>query len=301
MQSRTTQQLVGIIVLLLVASHARPALAAACGGSTPCSCGDTVTADRTLVTGIDPVTTDVCPGLGLRVIAGVTLHLGGSTIRGQAGHNGIELDGTGAAVWKGRILGFGTGVRAVSLGAYTVSMLRITVVGGFAIRLEGDGGTVHRNVVRNGAIFVSGTDNVVSSNRVSDVTPGTGMFVQGSLNQILRNRVSGSPGGISIVDGDLVVVEMNRATSNTGHGFDLVSGTQVRVSRNTATRNGGNGFQVSRATDSLLSHNVSRGNGAFGVRDLTTGGGTAGTANTHESNRCDANTLGDSDPPGLCS
>jgi hypothetical protein len=60
-----------------------------CGGDVPCGCGSTVIADRTLVSGTDAVTTTVCTGDGLFVDPGVTLDLGGSTLRGQHLVNGV--------------------------------------------------------------------------------------------------------------------------------------------------------------------------------------------------------------------
>lgn len=86
----------------VLAGTAIPATAADCGGVTPCSCGDTVTADRTL-SAADPVTTVACAGDGLVVAPGVTLNLGSQTITGAPGGIGVVL-GAGS-----KLLGPGTG------------------------------------------------------------------------------------------------------------------------------------------------------------------------------------------------
>src|SRR5262249_39727642 len=84
----------------------------ACGGGVPCACGDRVVQSRTL-RGADPATRTACPADGLVVAAGVTLDLGGSTLRGQGAGAGVRIE-VGAAnvtVRSGRITGFATGVR----------------------------------------------------------------------------------------------------------------------------------------------------------------------------------------------
>ena len=99
--------------IALVATGAGAAALAADCGATPCSCGDTVTADRTLLCGSDPVTTTVCPGDGLIISDGVTLDLGGCTIAGNSRDHtdvGIVVAGEHITVTNGRVTNFGFGV-----------------------------------------------------------------------------------------------------------------------------------------------------------------------------------------------
>jgi len=83
----------------------------ACGGGVPCACGDRVVSDRTL-RGADPVTRTACPADGLVVAVGVSLDLGGATLRGQGAGVGVRIEAgaTGVRVQRGKITGFATGV-----------------------------------------------------------------------------------------------------------------------------------------------------------------------------------------------
>jgi parallel beta-helix repeat protein len=88
----------------------KDASGATCGGSAPCSCGDTVQQSTTLATDLG-----VCPGVGLKVASGVVLDCAGHTITGsnQAGAwYGIFLDdANGAEVRNCRVTNFRRGLR----------------------------------------------------------------------------------------------------------------------------------------------------------------------------------------------
>src|SRR5262245_26768105 len=113
--SRAIPTLLACLFLMLAGS----VLAADCGGTTPCSCGDTVVSSRTLVAGVDPVTTTACTAPALIVAGGVRLDLGGATIQGTGGPQdpGISIpNGLGVPsrviVTNGRITGFHVGIRS---------------------------------------------------------------------------------------------------------------------------------------------------------------------------------------------
>jgi len=64
----------------------------------------------------------------------------------------------------------------------------------------------------------------------------------------------------------------------------------------------GTGFHLSTSSDgNTLEDNDAKNNDGFGFKDLSSGGGTEGTANTYTDNKCVANGDGGSDPTGLCS
>ncbi len=46
------------------------AIGGSCGGVVPCECGDELTSSRTLVPGVDPITTTICPDSGIIITAG---------------------------------------------------------------------------------------------------------------------------------------------------------------------------------------------------------------------------------------
>src|SRR5262245_31033800 len=83
-----------------------PALLGMCGAAEPCACGDQVVASRTLVPGVDPVATEVCPhgALVISFADSLTLDLGGATIRGSGTGFGIDISqSTNVAVTNGGI------------------------------------------------------------------------------------------------------------------------------------------------------------------------------------------------------
>src|SRR5262245_54876631 len=114
------------VALVLVIIAASGAGAATCGGAVVCQCGDRVTANRTLVCGVDPVTTTVCTGDGLGVGADVTLSRGGCTIAGDSKDDadvGIVVAGDNATVKNGKVTNFGFGVSTVPGSPTTGSTL----------------------------------------------------------------------------------------------------------------------------------------------------------------------------------
>jgi hypothetical protein len=273
-----------------------------CGGAVICACGDVVTANRTLVPDLDPVTLGPCPGSGLRISPGVTLDLGESTIRGTGNGTGILLlPGAGSTVTRGRIAGFRTGVSGAPVTGATVSHVQVVDSGVKGIRLRGRRNLVTRCIARRtdagAGIHLQGTDNVASLCRVED--SALGIVAEGRRTVVARNLVYRSRLAGIIIDGHAAVADRNRAEFTAdGPGLAL-SGTGHLASRNILADNAGHGLDVS-ATASAFDRNRSSANDGWGIADASTGEETAGTANTYTLDVCTGNALGHSSPPGLC-
>jgi hypothetical protein len=316
-----------------------PALAANCGGAVPCSCGDYLVASRTLVPGVDPITTTVCTGDGLTVDSAVgppapdiTLDLGGSTIQGDglsASTAGVHVTSyEGLTVTRGTITGFGRGIQGDGTGGSTFSgldLLRNVDHGMVLVSDLAGGNTVTGVVVARMAcgaagIEVTGDSNILRLNRVEyskfDGTTPAGIITNGKGNTISRNivrrnskcdttpvagfNITAPNDGLAAPNGGLV--ELNRSEYNDGDGY-IIEGDGVKVSRNIALTNrpDGNGITVSATSSgNQFERNSSRYNARFGIEDSSSGTGTKGTANTYKSNGCTGNGLGKSSPAGLC-
>lgn len=158
-----------LAVLGAVAPHA--AFAKACGGATPCACGDTVVEDTVLDADLG-----VCDTTALRIRTGVMLDCAGFTITGSDLSNakfGIELDGAvGARVLNCRVTKFRRGIRIYG-GSGNVLRGNETFENKYGIDLAG---ATQRNVLRN---------NFVHDNR------DEGIHVGGShRNKIVGNEIS---------------------------------------------------------------------------------------------------------------
>jgi hypothetical protein len=291
------------LLLPVVGIGQAPAIAADCGGAVPCSCSDTVVADRTLVPGVDPVVSGSCPQSGLIVAAGTSLDLGSGTIRAERAPDapcpdfGVAL-GEGATVTGGRIVGFENGITGGS--SATISVMQVLDSCFFGIFLEGDDNTVTKNIVRRtdarAGIAVFGDRNVVTLNRVE--TSSFGIIVEGKDNVVRRNLAYRNRFGGIVISGEQATVELNQAKYTSGTGFEFL-GSEHTVSRNIAFDNDATGI-VSGCTGCTFDRNRSSANGGFGIEDSTAGSGTGGTASTYTRNVCSGNVLGDSSPPGLC-
>lgn len=259
--------LLGAVVLASL-----PAIAAAdCGGSV-CSCGDTVTSDYALQDGVDPVCSSsaaescaTAGSAGLIVAAGVTLDLGGCTLRGpgDVGSVGIDLD-AGAAVQGGKIIGFGLGIQAV-VGAVTLGNIQV-LDADLGIHLRGNGHRVTKSVVRRSAstgVEVAGSGNVVSKVQVSDSRLGFGITIAGDGNTVERSIFGRNAFGVAI-DGDANTVTRNRVEDNSGPGIRLDGAGNI-ASRNVVERNACFGL-VLAGTAAVAQRNQVRANGCGGFR-----------------------------------
>ena len=318
MRQMHVSSLLLLLLVLLVASFSVVvvsgevlALDGICGGATPCECGDILIASRTLVSGVDPITTTVCPGDGLSLEGGAFLDLGGNTIRGTSTGVGvlIVLSG-GFTITNGRIARFAIGIRGSDTSGNHFTGLQLSANSSVGISLgESNGNVIARNVIsrmtcgRHG-IAVSGGRNEIRLNRVefnsfAGFAPA-GIHVgsdrgEPNANSVSRNvvRLNKSCGSTPVagltIQGNGATVELNRSEDNDGDGFviDSVDENQdgMTVVRNIALRNGENGFRVS-APASRFDGNRGHYNKGFGFLDASTGGGTGGTANTYTNNLC---------------
>ena len=268
------------------------ALGGVCGGATPCDCGDRLTESRTLIYGIDPITTTICPGHGL-VGLKASLNLGGNTLQGSGGGIGVEVAVTsGITVTGGEISNFAVGIDGddVTNSHFTDLLLTGNVLFGIAI------GDSNLNVVRGnivtmmecgrGGIFVGGGTNDISQNRVEFNRFGgrepAGIRVQNHWpspggNTVSRNVVRQNTGcsptpaaGFWISDSsgmaiDPAPVQLNQSEDNDGDGFIIESfESGISVGRNVAVRNRANGFRIATVHDTFDGNRAEE-NGLDGV------------------------------------
>lgn len=88
-------------------------------------------------------------------------------------------------------------------------------------------------------------------------------------------------------------------------GLHLSQSSGNTLVGNRSKKNGGEGFVtietgLGSGSGNTFTQNISQRNGGLGYRDETMRAGTAGTGNTYTSNECHGNSLGGSDPTGLC-
>ena len=238
---------------------------ATCNCGNVCSCGSTVDVN-TVLSSLDPVCSTTCPGTGLFVNAGITLDLGGCTLRGTVGSgNGVHA-GAGAQVGGGKIVGFHDGV-VLSGVAGRVSGIRVSAGSGNGIHVLGDANTVEKAVVREyvNGIVVVGHDNVVS--HVQALNSGSiGVAVLGNGNRVEQSKALDNVATGIVFFGNDNVAASNRAQRNGFHplqlnGFESQGDRNVFV-RNVALDNDGCGLYVAFATseDGRFEQNQSRGN-----------------------------------------
>jgi hypothetical protein len=269
-------------------------------GPTPCACGNLVTTSRVL-TRADPVTMEPCPGDGLLVADGVELDLGGRTLRGAGAGTGLRIAPGASVVLKhGQVVDFETGVATDTTTTGSV-LSRLTIRAGFhGIRLVGRGMTVANSLVQGvsrDGIHLAGDDNAIRNTAVKQA--GGGVRVDGADNVITNTNVSRSLGNGLEVHGVRARVERNQTTLNGGDGLTLF-GTDHAILSNRTAHNTGHGLLM-HAEASTLDRNRCTANDGLGIADMTSGGGTAGTANAYRGTICGkANGLGPSSPPGLC-
>ena len=245
--------LAGALILIV------PATAAA----DPVSCGDTVTADTTLVADLIG-----CHGTGIRIVADsdVTLDLDGHTVSGTGSGAGIDAttaNGATVTVENGLVVGFDEGITAAPAA------------------FPHDGRVVvHRvSAVRNAIGFRFSEIAVVVTDSKALSNAGAGISTGGSSPvRLVRNRVMHNGGnGIATPFSEPALIAYNWVTKNGGAGIYTTDATTSLVG-NVASRNGSHGIYVS--DDYMLffpywfQANVADSNGGYGiafVSDVLTG------------------------------
>jgi hypothetical protein len=305
---RSAISLLLALLSLLVLGVVSLAQAAPCGGTTACSCGDTLTEPRTL-TDEDPVTTTVCT-TDVALFVHADLDLGGRTVRGDGRAGTVGLEVRSVTVQHGSVAGFGRGVQGLEAFGVHLTGLQITA-NGTGIWIDGGQALVEKNLVRRNGLGINvkgdnqgpDTAHVVRLNRIEDNT-GNGLQTDGVGDVVTRNVVLRNEGvGITVVVNRIValsdtIVSLNQAKYSGRQGFVLI-GPRLRVSRNIAVANGDgtppatfDGFHVG-SDQNTLDANRSSYNTGFGIRDVSGG-------NAYARNVCVGNGLGKSSPAGLC-
>lgn len=149
-----------------------------------------------------------------------------------------------------------------------------------------------------GILLDGASSNKVKSNVVSSsVRCGIVLVNLATSNEVKDNVVFGSYYGIYLKQVSSNKVKDN-AVSGTGlDGIWLDRASSNEVKDNVVSRSGHNGIRLDGAstTNNNVKENVVLRSGASDAYDLTTGGGTAGTANNWTKNICRT-----SSPDGLC-
>lgn len=228
------------IAITLGAALLWPAAAQAAGPR----CGDTITSDTTLNRTLR------CAGDGLTVASGVTLDLGGYTVRGYGTGTGIAAS-SGATVRDGRVIGFETGVW-VGDGDRTLTDLRV--------------GRNARGIVSDGA----GAEQPLRIRRSLVIAnAGDGLFVQFAGLDIRDSHFVRNGGtGVRTVRAEPSTFTRSVFTANGGDGLQITGGTS-RISDSIASRNGGNGIVVDESVHFFFAYalagNQANGNAGLGI------------------------------------
>lgn len=214
------------------------------GTNVPCSCGDTVVTNTTLVSPVvdpangDPVVsttnTDVCPGDGLIMnTAKVNLSLGGNVIRGSGIGVGVKIVGLNIKVTirSGIINGFGTGISTDTGSSTSNSTIRAITSSGNL----GDG--IHLAFGSSGS-----NDNTLDSDAALD-NSGTGILVEGNNNALLFARASRNGNNGIEVSGDGNRLYTSSLNKNNGTGIH-VEGNDNTLTKNTVENSGIDGIVV---------------------------------------------------------
>ena len=265
---------------------ATSALAASCGdGVGPCSCDDTVVVNTTLDPN-DPVTSMVCLCNGLTVDSGVTLDLGGHSIRGSGVCSGIGVSGDAVTVANGHIINFSTGLGSVGIdgrfagldierndsGVFLMgprNLLEQSVVHdnrGVGIRLGGNSHTVRKvGVARNGqeGIIAGGRgfhlveNSVIADNGSHGVALSGDGFSRVRQNVIRDNDADGIFVGVDFFG----TIVRNVISGNGRNGFELVFGNGFTIDHNRITANGENGMRIAGHGQTVTSNITSMNGG----------------------------------------
>jgi parallel beta-helix repeat protein len=265
-------------------------------------------------------------GTGLVVAAdNITIDLNGHTIHGPLPgcspdcptSLGIQIWGrTGVSVKNGTVRGFSYGLHLSHSDSNEIKAVRSTenLFEGFTILTDSDDNVLKdceaSDNGRFGVMIYANTDgNTVKDCNLTANYLGIMLGAQpllsppGGNNTVKGVNASGNArSGIVMLgsDGNLIVGNTANHNGESGIGLGLGANDNV-IQGNQTLSNGGAGINVLAcfAPFGCSASNTFGGNFMTGnspdVQDLTTGNGTAGTANTYQGNYCDAGI-----PAGLC-
>jgi parallel beta-helix repeat protein len=199
-------------------------------------------------------------------------------IRNCAG--GVTLNGQNSRVEKNRMEGLsGIGVDTSgfnSTDGATISKNRIRTSGTVAIGGFGDDHFVEKNVLDGGGIDLTGSNQIVEKNRISDA--GATAIHLSQVGTVSKNTVSRSAGAGIYVEGSGSVVAGNKVTdADTAGVFVLADGCTIE--KNSVTRADQFAFYVD-GTGNTFTGNRASGSGGLDLADT----GPMG-ANTYSGNK----------------
>jgi parallel beta-helix repeat protein len=200
----------------------------------------------------------------------------------------------------------GNGNAGICLDGEVETVTRNTIVANFvgtdAFGREGLGNL-------NGIRLYKSNDNKLKGNIVTsnygDPISGNGFGANLSNGNIFKDNTATGNGynGFQLRNSENNILKGNKAIANAYNGFRLGTGSSFNILKdNTAMDNEEDGFSINiTSTGNTLKKNTSNNNVGFGYFDESSGNGTSGTDNAYSKNKCEDNTLGGSDPTGLCS
>lgn len=218
----TRIKLYASIGLALFFALAGAAWAADCGGDEPCSCGDNVVEDRTLVADEDLVLGTACAGDGLIMnTEGVTLDLGGKRITGKGNGAGVKIEVDGVTIRNGKIEKFARGISTNS------SATNDSLIEKIKTRLNTQGG-----------IKINGDFNILEKNSAME-NDGHGIRLDGHDNELIKNTADKNEFDGIHVDGTGNTLEKNSAKKNNGDGISVEGGGNIDDGGNKGKKNVG--------------------------------------------------------------
>jgi len=244
--------------------------AANCGGNTPCDCGDTLTANRTLVSGVDPIVGAVCTGDGLVMnTSGVVLDLNGQIV-GSGSGVGVLIAADGVTIQNGQIYTFGIGIGAAdATNGSTIDNIKPDSNTGDGIFLRGNGNELTAILAKrngNNGVTVIGSNNTLSGHN-DEYNGFDGIRVEGDNNELVanlasENRKKGQGAGIMVI-GNSNRLELNRITKMNTWGI-AVQGDQNQLIKNQVVKQDTDGITVNGA-DNVLTNNKATDNKGVGI------------------------------------
>lgn len=267
-----------------------PARAANCGGNIPCACGDNVVANRTLVSGVDPILGSVCGVDGLFMnIPGVVLDLNGKIIRGSGNGVGVLIGADNVTIEDGEIHTFGTGISTASTtSGSTINGIKPNANQGDGIFIEGDNNeliAIRAKHNGNNGVRVIGNNNRLEGHN-DEYSGFHGILVEGDGNELVanlasENRKKGPANGITVI-GNNNTLELNRMTKMNTNGIYVLGNDNV-LSRNEATKQDKDGIIVGGA-DNVLTDNQATKNKGVGIIVVGSGNPSASQGNVVKKN-----------------
>jgi hypothetical protein len=206
---------------LLVLLAAGPALAV--------ECGDTITGrarlDRDLICPIQP------PAPALTVDGG-SLDLNGFTVvcdhEPTAEGVGVLLEGSGARLRNGAVIGCFVAVQVGGSGGHTVRDVTASASNQGVLVTSGGNRLLDSNILRgrdDAAVQVDGSNNLLISNDVSG-SIDQGFEINGNANRVVNNRIAAVAEGIQLIGAGNHVLR-NQIIGTTVRGVEVRAGGHV--------------------------------------------------------------------------